>query len=79
MMNQSMYKYDEKLFIKARVANITFDGIDDPLLHMADQDVIPIDIPFDRFGWFYSVSCTNFTFSSKKYFINHSIKAIGCQ
>ena len=53
--------YEETLFIKARIGNLTFDGIDSPLLHMGDGssgalgDMFADIFPFDRFGWFYDV------------------------
>ena len=51
-----MKEYNEGLFMKTNISAITFDGIDDDLLHVNDQGTIEIDIPFDRFGWFYDVS-----------------------
>ena len=63
MLGVSMDLFDEKLFIKTRVGNLTFDGIDSPLLHMGDDDgggilgdMLNDKLPFDRFGWFYGVS-----------------------
>merc|ERR1711892_18165 len=58
VMNETFYLNNERLFIKARVGNITFDGIDSPLLHMGDVggmlgDAINQNVPYDRFGWFY--------------------------
>ena len=50
-----MAEFDEKLFMKTNVSVITFDGIDDDLLHV-NEGMIDINIPFDRFGWFYDVS-----------------------
>ena len=47
--------------MKAVIRNLTFDGIDSPLLHMGDDaggmlgDMLDNQIPFDRFGWFYDV------------------------
>ncbi len=50
-----MAEFDEKLFMKTNISAITFDGIDDDLLHV-NEGMIDINIPFDRFGWFYDVS-----------------------
>ena len=55
MMDQTITQFNEKLFIKTNISAITFDGIDDDMLHINDQ-MPEIDIPFDRFGWFYDVS-----------------------
>ena len=49
------------LFKKVKVGNLTFDGIDSLLLHIGPEmgdigDAINASIPYDRFGWFYSVS-----------------------
>merc|ERR1719339_727242 len=48
----------EKMIIKVRVGNLTFDGVDSEMLHLGDVgddlgDAISANIPFDRFGWFY--------------------------
>ena len=58
MMDASIKADNQMLFIKARVGNLTFEGLDNPLLHMGDidgdlGDAITASIPFDRFGWFY--------------------------
>ena len=65
MLGMSIDLYQETLFMKVKVGNLTFDGIDSPLLHMADEsgngmlgDMLENQIPFDRFGWFYDVSFT---------------------
>ena len=56
--------YNETLFMKATIGNLTFDGIDSPLLDMGGDidgplgDMIQGTIPFDRFGWFYDVRKT---------------------
>ena len=62
MLGMSIDLYNETLFIKAVVRNLTFEGIDSPLLHMSDEagnsmlaDMIESQVPFDRFGWFYEV------------------------
>ena len=62
MLGMSIDLFDEKLFIKTWVGNLTFDGIDSPLLHMGDDDsggllgdMLNEKLPFDRFGWFYQV------------------------
>ena len=60
MLGESIKQSNETLYIKTLVSNLTFDGIDSPLLHMGDIDgdlgaAINNSIPFDKFGWFYSV------------------------
>ena len=60
MLGESISQANETLYIKTMVRNLTFDGIDSPLLHMGDIDgdlgaAINNSIPFDKFGWFYSV------------------------
>ena len=60
VLGQSIIQANESLFLKTAVSNLTFDGIDSPLLHMGDIDgdlgaAINNSIPFDKFGWFYSV------------------------
>merc|ERR550519_1808112 len=51
--------YGEEMFIKVRVGNLTFDGVDSKMLHLGDfggpqlGGAISDNIPFDRFGWFY--------------------------
>ena len=63
MLGASIKANNETLFMKAVIRNLTFDGIDSPLLHMGDEagdsplgDMLDNQIPFDRFGWFYDVS-----------------------
>ena len=61
MMNETLKQANERLFMRARIGNLTFDGIDSPLLHMGDLGgdigaAINATIGNDRFGWFYSVS-----------------------
>ena len=64
VMNQTIEAAGERMFMKVRIGDLTFDGIDSDLLHMGDGDLgdigeaINASIPYDRFGWFYSVSLT---------------------
>jgi len=54
MMDVTFGITGDELFMKAVIRNITFDGIDSPLLHMGDNGMdLNLPIPFDRFGWFY--------------------------
>jgi len=58
MMDQTIPESNETLFIKVTVGNLTFDGVDSPMLHLGDVggdfgDMIANEVPFDRFGWFY--------------------------
>ena len=68
VINQSIVTAEEGLFMRARIGNLTFEGIDSPLLHMGDGDIGDIgaaineSIPYDRFGWFYTVSIQHFLF-----------------
>ncbi|XP_041984399.1 protein croquemort-like [Aricia agestis] len=44
----------EHMFITATASEWLFDGIDDPILRIADRfPELPFTIPFDKFGWFY--------------------------
>ena len=56
-MDASFKANNDSLFIRTSVSNVTFDGIDSPLLHMGDDSPLAgaINIPYDRFGWFYGV------------------------
>jgi hypothetical protein len=61
VIDDSIKQANESLFLVTKVRNITFDGIDSPMLHMGDGggDIgAAIDgiFPFDRFGYFYDVS-----------------------
>ena len=73
MLGESIKQAGEGLFLKTAVSNLTFDGIDSPLLHMGDIDgdlgaAINNSIPFDRFGWFYSVgNLLNFMFQIQNF------------
>jgi hypothetical protein len=49
--------YHSNIFTTARVGDWLFDGIDDPVLDVANEiPFLPISIPYDKFGWFYTVS-----------------------
>ncbi|XP_038214781.1 protein croquemort-like [Zerene cesonia] len=49
-----MRMFHEDMFVSANVSSWMFDGIDDPILDIAERfPDLPIDIPFDKFGWFY--------------------------
>ncbi|XP_022119283.2 protein croquemort [Pieris rapae] len=43
------------IFMKANVSSWLFDGVEDPLLNLANRiPNLPYDIPFDKFGWLYT-------------------------
>ncbi|XP_028159774.1 protein croquemort-like [Ostrinia furnacalis] len=47
--------YHRNLFLTANASAWLFDGIDDPVIDIAEQfPNLPINIPFDKFGWFYT-------------------------
>jgi len=59
MMNETLRQANETMFMRARIGNLTFEGIDSAMLHMQDiggemGDAINASIPYDKFGWFYS-------------------------
>lgn len=47
----------EQRHVTKSVREFLFDGYEDPLISLADTlpALAQIDIPFDRFGWFYKV------------------------
>ncbi|XP_075974432.1 protein croquemort-like [Anticarsia gemmatalis] len=46
--------YHSNMFLTANVTDWLFDGISDPVLDIASHfPELPIDIPYDKFGWFY--------------------------
>ncbi|CAH0714638.1 unnamed protein product, partial [Brenthis ino] len=50
-----MRMYHEDMFLKANVSQWVFEGIDDPILDIAQRfPELPINIPYDKFGWFYT-------------------------
>ena len=64
MMGEIIRQEGEELFRKYKVANLTFDGVDSPLLHMGDFDgdlgqvigqVVNSSFPYGKFGWLYGV------------------------
>ena len=60
MLGVSISQAREELFMKYKVANLTFDGVDSPLLDMGDiggdlGEAIHSRFPYDKFGWFYGV------------------------
>ncbi|XP_039751096.1 protein croquemort-like [Pararge aegeria] len=53
-VNVFMRMFHENMFITANVSSWLFDGIQDPVLDITKRfPDFPINIPFDRFGWFY--------------------------
>jgi len=59
MSMDGVFQYTEQeLFLKTNIRNITFDGIESELLTMLDGTPMEgaIQMPFDKFGWFYGVS-----------------------
>ena len=58
MMNNTFYQTGEELFMTTNIRNITFDGIESDLLTMLDGGPMEgaVEMPFDKFGWFYGVS-----------------------
>ena len=66
MMDQTLKINGDELFMKTNVLNITFAGIESDLLTMMVDTPLDgaIQMPFDKFGWFYDVSiltCKRFT------------------
>lgn len=48
--------YHKGIFLRASVGSWLFDGIEEPLLNLASQlHTLSLDIPYDKFGWFYQV------------------------
>ena len=58
MMDSTFKHTGEELFMKTNIRNITFDGIESILLTMMEGTPMEgaIQMPFDKFGWFYGVS-----------------------
>lgn len=43
-------------FVNQTVGELLFDGYEDPILSMGNMFASPkVDIPLDKFGWFYKV------------------------
>ena len=57
MMDGTFKETKEELFMKTNIRNITFDGIESDLLTMTEEGPMAgvIEMPFDKFGWFYGV------------------------
>ena len=58
MFNEMVNNVDTQIFVTKTATELLFDGYDDPLLDAAAviKYLVNISIPFDKFGWFYSVS-----------------------
>ena len=55
-VNNLINTFGGKLFLTQPVRNFTFDGIVDEIMNATNQMPLPMPIPFDKFGWFYTVS-----------------------
>ena len=60
MLGEMIRQTNETLFMKYKVANLTFDGVDSPLLHAGDVDeiighLVNSRFPYGKFGWLYGV------------------------
>jgi len=61
MLNNAMRLFGTRLVVRKKVREFLFDGYNDPLLDLASiipPEFVPVSIPFDKFGWFYTVSFT---------------------
>ncbi|XP_047001866.1 protein croquemort-like isoform X1 [Schistocerca americana] len=52
----ALWQMGQKLHVTHQVRQLLFEGYESPLITMADRlpALAGIDIPYDRFGWFYS-------------------------
>lgn len=57
-----MTVFGERLVTKHTVAELLFDGYNDTLLEIAFKNNVS-QLPYDKFGWFYSVSLKNSSMS----------------
>lgn len=52
--------YDQKVFITKTASELLFEGYQDDMIDIAREmpSIVSeeIDVPYDRFGWFYMVS-----------------------
>ena len=62
-MEGAFQSTEQELFLKTNIRNITFDGIESELLTMLDEAGMEeaIQMPFDKFGWFYGVGLVGST------------------
>ncbi|KAJ0175855.1 hypothetical protein K1T71_009014, partial [Dendrolimus kikuchii] len=52
--NAFMLSQHPNMFLKANVSSWLFEGIEDPILDIAQHiPALPFVIPYDKFGWFY--------------------------
>lgn len=57
MLDQAMRLLGTRLYVKKKVREFLFEGYTDPLLDLAGilpPGFVPVTIPFDKFGWFYT-------------------------
>lgn len=54
--------YNQQAFVTKEARELLFDGYEEDLINMAQQlsslGTFELNIPYDRFGWLYGVSCT---------------------
>jgi len=59
MLNIAINSFFTQIHVSRKVREFIFEGYSDPLLDLAKlipAGIAPISIPFDKFGWFYTVS-----------------------
>lgn len=61
IVDSVLKQFGETLFVTKTVRELLFDGYDDALLSfVANLNISAINIPFDKFGWFYAVRKRSF-------------------
>ena len=43
------------MFMTAKVRNLTFEGVKDPMIDAASENDLGLPFKYDKFGWFYPV------------------------
>jgi hypothetical protein len=53
----SLAFFDQQIHLSKTADELLFKGYDDPIISFAKEiaKMMGIDVPFDRFGWFYMV------------------------
>ncbi len=62
MVHARKFIVQAQLFLNRTIGELMFDGYEDELVTIGDALSEGIDVPMEKFGWFYKVYLLNFSY-----------------